>query len=49
MVIGMEDISFDDQGRLWSVSEAGSLRWQQWSKTFPLLFRVDLDKLKEKR
>ncbi len=49
MVIGIEDIAFDDGGRLWSVSEAGSLRWQKWSKTFPVLFRVDLSKLKEKR
>jgi sugar lactone lactonase YvrE len=46
MVIGIEDIAFDDDGRLWSVSEAGSLRWQRWSKTFPVLFRVDLGKLK---
>lgn len=49
MVIGIEDIAFDDEGRLWSVSEAGSLRWQKWSKTFPVLFRVDLSKLKENR
>lgn len=49
MVIGIEDIAFDDQGRLWSVSEAGSLRWQWWSKTFPVLFRVDPGKLKENR
>lgn len=49
MVIGIEDIAFDDEGRLWSVSEAGSLRWQRWSKTFPVLFRVDMSKLKENR
>jgi len=46
MVIGIEDLAFDDEGRLWSVSEAGSIRWQRWSKTFPLLFRIDLNKLK---
>lgn len=46
MVIGMEDLAFDDDGRLWSVSEAGSIRWQKWSRMFPLLFRIDLDKLK---
>lgn len=46
MVIGIEDIAFDDEGRLWSVSEAGSLRWQKWSKTFPVIFRVDPGKLK---
>lgn len=49
MVIGIEDIAFDDEVRLWSVSEAGSLRWQRWSKTFPVLFRVDPSKLKEIR
>lgn len=49
MVIGIEDIAFDDEGQLWSVSEAGALRWNTWSKTFPVLFRVDPGKLKEKR
>jgi hypothetical protein len=39
MVIGIEDIAFDDAGRLWSVSEAGVLRWQRWGKTFPVLWR----------
>lgn len=46
MVIGIEDMAFDGDGHLWSVSEAGSLRWQRWSKTFPVLFRVDPSKLK---
>ena len=27
---GSEDIAFDDAGRLWCVSEAGSLRWRHW-------------------
>jgi hypothetical protein len=46
MVVGIEDLAFDDQGRLWSLSEAGSLRWMKWSKTFPVLFRMDVNKLK---
>jgi len=46
MVIGIEDIGFDGDGRLWSVSEAGSLRWSKWSKTFPVIFQVDVSKLK---
>ncbi len=46
MVIGIEDLAFDDAGRVWSLSEAGSLRWSKWSKTFPVLFRMDLSKLK---
>jgi hypothetical protein len=46
MVIGIQDISFDDDGRLWSVSEAGCLRWSKWSKTYPLVFQMDVTKLK---
>ena len=46
MVIGIEDIGFDEDGRIWSVSEAGSLRWSRWPKTFPVIFQMDLTKLK---
>jgi hypothetical protein len=46
MVIGIEDIGFDEDGELWSVSEAGSLRWSRWSKTFPVVFALDVMKLK---
>lgn len=45
MIIGTEDIAFDQQGKLWSVSEAGSLRWSKWSKTFPIVFEIDVMKL----
>jgi hypothetical protein len=41
MVIGLEDIAFDQQGRLWSVSEAGSLRWSRWAVSYPLVFSID--------
>ncbi len=44
--IGSEDIAFDDAGRLWGVSEAGSLRWNQWRERFPLLFRIDTSRLR---
>lgn len=46
MVIGIEDIAFDDEGRLWSVSEAGSIRWSRWPKTFPVVFQVDVGRLR---
>ena len=46
MVIGVEDISFDAQGRLWTVSEAGSLRWSRWSHAYPVLFSVDPARLR---
>jgi len=43
---GVEGLAFDDRGRLWAVSEAGSLRWRNWPATFPLLFRLDPDRLR---
>lgn len=46
MVIGVEDISFDAQGRLWTVSEAGTLRWSKWSHAYPLLFSLDPARLR---
>ena len=42
LVSGTEDISFDGQGGLWAVSEAGSLRWRSWRTSFPLVFRLDI-------
>lgn len=46
MVIGIEDLGFDSEGKLWSLSEAGSLRWSKWSKSFPMVFQVETAKLK---
>lgn len=45
MVIGIEDISFDKNGRIWAVSEAGSIRWSRWTATFPVVFAMDTAKL----
>jgi len=47
MVIGMEGLAFDAQGALWSVSEAGSLRWQRWGVHYPVLFRIDPARLQD--
>lgn len=44
---GLEDLSFDGQGRLWALSEAGSRRWNDWPTFFPLVFSVDVAKLKQ--
>lgn len=44
--IGIEDIGFDADGRLWSVSEAGSRRWLAWTTFYPLLFRIDPARLR---
>ena len=46
MVIGIEDIAFDDEGRLWSVSEAGSLRWSRWQVSYPVVFSIDPRRLR---
>jgi hypothetical protein len=46
VVVGIEDLSFDADGGRWSVSEAGSRRWAKWSQTFPLVFRIDVSRLK---
>ena len=43
---GIEDLSFDGAGMLWSVSEAGSLRWRRWETYFPLIFSLDVAQLK---
>ncbi len=37
---GIEDISFDPEGGLWAVSEAGSRRWLGWRTFFPVVFRL---------
>jgi hypothetical protein len=44
--IGIEDLEFDDQGRLWSVSEAGAQKYLSWSAFFPIVFAIDTTKLK---
>jgi hypothetical protein len=46
MVIGIEDLGFDADGRLWAVSEAGSRRWSTWSKTYPVIFQIDVSALR---
>ena len=46
MPAGTEDIGFDSQGRLWTVSEAGSKRWLSWATFFPVVFQVDMSRLR---
>lgn len=47
MPAGIEDLSFDADGRLWALSEAGSRRWNDWPTFFPLVFSIDTAKLKQ--
>ena len=42
---GLEDLSFDSDGGLWTLSEAGSRRWLGWPTFFPLVIRIDPSKL----
>lgn len=46
MPAGTEDIGFDAEGRLWTVSEAGSRRWLSWATFFPVVFQVDMSRLR---
>ncbi len=46
VMAGIEDLSFDEAGTLWSVSEAGSLRWRRWETYFPLIFSLDVARLR---
>ena len=43
---GTEDIGFDAKGHLWTVSEAGSKRWLAWATFFPVIFQVDMGRLR---
>lgn len=45
MVKGIEDIGFAANGLLWTVSEAGTLRWSDWGVYFPVVHAVDVAKL----
>ena len=46
MPAGIEDIGFDEDGVLWAVSEAGARRYLDWPTTFPLVFGIDLSRLR---
>jgi outer membrane protein assembly factor BamB len=46
VVLGIEDIEFAADGHLWAVSESGSRKYQHWPMHFPLVFEIDVAKLK---
>ena len=46
MSAGIEDLGFDADGVLWTVSEAGSKRWHNWPTYYPILFSVDVKALR---
>ena len=43
---GVEGIAFDVDGGLWGVSEAGARHFPLYYPFFPLIFRLDLDRMK---
>lgn len=45
MPAGIEGISFAADGTLWTLSEAGSQRWNHWAGFYPLAFRFDPKRL----
>ena len=45
-VAGIEDLGFDADGLLWSVSEAGARRWHNWPAYYPILFSIDTKALR---
>jgi DNA-binding beta-propeller fold protein YncE len=46
MVAGLEDLTVDDAGRLWGLSESGTRKYRDWETRFPYIFQIDVDKLK---
>lgn len=46
MPAGLEDLTVDDQGRLWGMSESGTRKYLAWETRFPFLFRIDTANLR---
>lgn len=46
MVAGLEDLTVDDEGRLWGLSESGTRKYLHWDTRFPFLFEIDVSKLR---
>ena len=42
----IENISFDASGRLWAISEAGAMKYARDKKHFPVIFEIDVAKLR---
>jgi hypothetical protein len=45
MVAGLEDLTVDESGRLWGLSESGTRKYLHWPTHFPYIFRIDTGKL----
>jgi hypothetical protein len=45
MTPGLEDLTVDESGRLWGLSESGTRKYLHWETRFPFIFRIDVAKL----
>jgi DNA-binding beta-propeller fold protein YncE len=46
MVAGLEDLTVDESGRLWGLSESGTQKYMHWDTKFPYIFTIDTTKLR---
>jgi hypothetical protein len=46
VVNGIEGLCFDADGRMWGLSEAGARKYMGWPQHFPVIFEIDVAKLK---
>jgi sugar lactone lactonase YvrE len=46
MVAGLEDLTIDDEGRLWGLSESGTRKYLHWDTRFPFVFEIDVGQLR---
>ena len=47
MVAGLEDLTVDDAGQLWGLSESACMSTWAWETKFPFIFRIDVPALKQ--
>lgn len=45
MTAGLEDLTVDESGQLWGLSESGTRKYLHWETHFPFIFKIDVAKL----
>jgi len=46
MTAGLEDLTVDESGQLWGLSESGTRKYMAWDTKFPYIFKIDTGKLR---
>jgi hypothetical protein len=46
MVAGLEDLTVDERGQLWGLSESGTRKYMHWETRFPFVFQIDTKQLR---